>query len=131
MNTSYQKFRKRHVKGEYSHWRLVKLASGRWSPVFRAFLELEGAFTAIVNEDQRWFSNQITFVPPPRYDTKEEALEKIDSYLEKEKTRSEKFSYCQSKIDAKWRRILSEQTQPAPGRSVDLTGSQSDDITNR
>lgn len=46
MADAFKKILKKHVKGEYGEWRLVELASGRWSAVWYAFLheDTEDAF---------------------------------------------------------------------------------------
>lgn len=71
---------------KYGQWYLVKLASGRWSDVWYSFLDvdLEDAFTAIVNEDQEWFDGQIKFARPDSYAQKADALEVIVASIVKE-----------------------------------------------
>lgn len=74
-----KKLQKRHVKGVYGQWRLVELATGKWSALWCAFLDpdLEDAFLAILEEDQSWFDSQNTYARPESCATNREALEKI------------------------------------------------------
>lgn len=93
-NAVYADVVRNHVKGEYGQWRLVVLASGGWSAVWHAFLDVEKAFIAIVNEDREWFNSQLVFAQPPRYDTEAEALQKIVEAINREMAECPAMAGC-------------------------------------
>ena len=86
MKRMSRKLQKSHVKGVYGQWRLVEIASGKWSAVWYAFLDpdLEDRFVGILGEHQSWFDSQNTYAPPESYATKHEALQEIVSGIGRE-----------------------------------------------